>query len=478
MKQKNTKTKKRALHAGAVEIEKAIREYYPESDTLVVKKLNEWQSLKFGLLMHWAPSSQWGVVESWSLCSEDEDWCRRSMENYTEYKKEYEKLQTTFNPVKFNPVKWADAATKAGMKYVIFTTKHHDGFCMFDTKFTDYKITDPKTPFHSNPKANITKEVFDEFRKRGFWTGAYFSKPDWHSDYFWWQRFATPDRNANYEINKYPERWQKFVEFTQGQIDELMTDYGRIDILWLDGVWVRKYSEKDLEEERKSVNYNNYRIQDQDINMPLIAKNSRKKQPGLIVVDRAVPGPEQNYLTPENQIPEETLPYPWETCMPMSSSWSYTPNAPYKPARQLIHLLVDIVAKGGNFLLNVAPGPDGEFDDEAYDRLNAIGEWMDLNSQAIYGSHPLAPYKQDNICFTQLEDGTTYAIYLAGENENLLPGAISLRNLPVPQFSNIELLGCSGKLTWSRHGDNIEIQIPEEIRNNPPCRYAWTFKIK
>jgi alpha-L-fucosidase len=110
------KEKKESLHAGAVQIEKAIKEYYPETDPLVLKKIEEWQNLKFGLLMHWAPSSQWGIVESWSLCSEDEDWCKRSIEDYTEYKKQYEALKKTFNPKRFNPVKWADAAANTGMK--------------------------------------------------------------------------------------------------------------------------------------------------------------------------------------------------------------------------------------------------------------------------------------------------------------------------------------------------------------------------
>ncbi|MGD8781228.1 MAG: alpha-L-fucosidase [Ignavibacteria bacterium] len=130
--------KKESLHAGAVEIEKAINKYFPETDPHVLKKLYEWQNLKFGLLMHWAPSSQWGVVESWSLCSEDEEWCKRNIDNYDEYKKQYEGLKKTFDPVKFNPEKWANAAQEAGMKYVVFTTKHHDGFCMFDSKYTDY----------------------------------------------------------------------------------------------------------------------------------------------------------------------------------------------------------------------------------------------------------------------------------------------------------------------------------------------------
>jgi alpha-L-fucosidase len=469
--------KKEPLHAGAVEIDKAIKEYYPETDPLTLKKLEVWQNLKFGLVMHWAPSSQWGIVESWSLCSEDEDWCKRNIENYTEYKRKYEDLKKTFNPVKFNPEKWAEAAKDAGMKYVVFTTKHHDGFCMYGSKFTNYKVTDNECPFHSNPKANIAKEIFAEFRKKGFMTGAYFSKPDWHSDYFWWQKFATPDRNANYDITKYPERWQKFVEFTHNQIDELMTDYGQIDILWLDGCWVRHYSKDELEKERKNVTFNICRVQNQDINMSLIAKNSRKKQPGLIVVDRAVPGPLQNYLTPENQVPDKTLPYPWETCMPMTPSWSYEPGLEYKPARKLIHLLVDIVAKGGNFLLNIGPTAEGDFEDDAYDRLKKIGDWMKVNSEAIYNTHPVEPYKEGNVCFTQLKDGTTYAIYLADEKDEI-PKKLSFTKFSPSADAKIELLGSKQKLNWRTSDNGFEIEIPESIRKSPPSEYAFTFKIK
>jgi alpha-L-fucosidase len=468
---------KKTLHAGAVEIEKAIKAYYPETDPIVLKKLEEWQNLKFGLLMHWAPSSQWGIVESWSLCSEDEDWCKRPIEDYYEYKRKYEDLKKTFNPIKFNPTKWADAAKQAGMKYVIFTTKHHDGFCMYDSKFTDYKITDNECPFHSNPKSNITKEIFDEFRKNNFWVGTYFSKPDWHSDYFWWKRFAAPDRNANYDMHKYPDRWKKFVEFTHNQIDELMTDYGKIDILWFDGCWVRHYSEKEIEEERKVSSKNIHRIQNQDINMPLIAKNSRKKHPGLIVVDRAVPGPLQNYLTPENQVPDKTLPYPWETCMPITPSWSYEPGLEYKPARKLIHLLVDIVAKGGNFLLNIAPTAEGDFEEIAYERLMEIGDWMKINSEAIYNSHPVKPYKENKTCFTQLTDGTIYIIYLAEETEKQLPPKIEFIRFQIPENAKLELLGMNGKINLERRSNQNEIVFCNELRNTFVFNYAWTIKI-
>ena len=185
--------------AGAAAAQPEDERYVPETDPQVLAKLEHWQDIKFGLLMHWGPYSQWGVVESWSICAEDEGWCKRSQDDYIEYKRRYEGLQKTFNPVAFDPAKWARAARDAGMKYVVFTTKHHDGFSMFDTKYTDYKVTSPATPFHANPKANIAKEIFDAFRAEGFLVGAYFSKPDWHSEDYWWPNFATPDRNVNYD---------------------------------------------------------------------------------------------------------------------------------------------------------------------------------------------------------------------------------------------------------------------------------------
>jgi alpha-L-fucosidase len=469
--------KKKSLDAGAVEIERAIKEYYPETDPLVLEKLEQWKDLKFGLLMHWGPYSQWGVIESWSICSEDEGWCRRPIEDYIDYKRQYEGLKRTFNPTKFDPEKWAEAAKDAGMKYVIFTTKHHDGFCMFDTKYTDYKITDTACAFHNNPKANVTKEILNAFRDKGFWVGTYFSKPDWHSNSFWWKRFATPDRNPNYDITKYPDRWQDYVKFTQNQIDELMTDYGKIDILWLDGGWVRHFTPEDLIQERKISNSNIHRLQDLDINMPLIAKNSRLKQPGLIVVDRAVPGPLQNYLTPENQVPDSTLPYPWETCKPMAGGWAYNAAQQYMEPGKIIHLLVDIVSKGGNLLLNIGPTPEGEFAPAAYDRLKEIGSWMKLNGEAIYKTHPVMPYKEGKVCFTQLKDGTTYLIYLADENETRLPGSLEFSNYLPGNNSKIVLVGTGKTIDWEKKDKGFIVNIPEEIRNNIPCSYAWVFKI-
>jgi alpha-L-fucosidase len=450
--------------------------YVPETDPLVLQKLEQWQDMKFGLLMHWGTYSQWGIVESWSICAEDEGWCRRKNPNYVEYKREYEDLQTTFNPVDFEPAKWAKAAKNAGMKYVVFTTKHHDGFCMFDTKLTDYKITSTKTPFHKNPKANIAKEIFNAFRTEGFWTGAYFSKPDWHSEYYWWPNFATPDRNVNYDVKAYPERWENFVQFTQGQIMELMGgDYGKMDILWLDGGWVRKMTDEEVRKAITASDYKFTRVQNQDIRMDELVKKAREKQPGLIVVDRAVYGKNQNYLTPENRVPEKALPYPWESCIIAGGGWSWVPNAKYMSGKAAVQLLVDIVAKGGNLLFNIAPGPQGQWHDGAYKLLEDIGAWMKVNSEAIYGTRALPPYKEGKVCISKKGNNTIYIYYMADEGETM-PTQIGMTTFSLPGGARVSMVGTGTQLKWQKSGNGFTVSIPEKVIKAPGSKYVWVMK--
>ncbi len=455
------------------------QKYFPETDPLVLEKLEQWQDIKFGLLMHWGTYSQWGIVESWSICAEDEPWCRRPHDNYELYKQEYENLQTTFNPVNFDPSKWATAAKRAGMKYMVFTTKHHDGFTMFDSKFTDYKITDPKTPFHTNPKANITKEIFDAFRTEDFMIGAYFSKPDWHSPYYWWKNFATPDRNVNYNVNTYPDRWEKFKDFTHGQVNELMSDYGKVDILWFDGGWVQPYTDEEILAYKVKKDFKQVNLQNQDIDMPRLVEEVRAKQPGTIVVDRAVEGPYQNYITPENRIPEHMIPYPWESPMIAGGSWSWIKKPNYVSTRKAVHMLLDIVSKGGNLLLNIAPSPLGEFDEGAYELLEGIGQWMDVNSEAIYETRPIAPYKEGKVTLTQnRHTKVVYAAYLPEENENQPPTKIWLSTIQPEKGTKVTMLGSKVNLKWEAIGNGFEVIIPESLRKNPPTSDAWVLKIE
>lgn len=458
------------------------KKYFPDPNPAIQQKLEDWQDLKFGLLMHWGPYSQWGVVESWSICPEDQEFTtgarlkKRPGLTYMEYLKEYENLQTTFNPVNFNPEKWALAAKDAGMKYMIFTTKHHDGFCMFDTKTTDYKITDSKTPFATNSRSNVTKEVFDAFRKENFWIGAYFSKPDWHSDHYWWGRFNQFDRNPNYDVKKHPEKWQQFVDFTHQQIDELMRDYGKVDILWLDGGWVLKKTNEEVRNDYiKYYDQYNFPIwpQDQDINMPLLVKNARLKQPKVIVVDRDVEGPHQNYLTPEQHIPDEGLPYPWETCMTMGKSWSYSPDDVFKPTNEIIEKLVDIVSKGGNYLLNVGPKPDGEWSDSTYARFQEIGNWMKVNQEAIYSTRAYESFGEgDKMRFTQSKNGKTKFIYLFEFPSN---GEVVINKMLFNKGDKVELLGSQKKIKWKSEQGVTKVALPSSLKS--ASEHVWVLKV-
>ncbi len=451
------------------------KRYQAPADPQVQKKLAEWQDLKFGLFMHWGTYSQWGVVESWSICPEDEGWTQRKgphSASYNDYVQAYEGLQKTFDPQKFDPTKWVKAAKSAGMKYVIFTTKHHDGFSMFDTKQTDYKITDPKTPFSKDPRANVTKEIFNAFRKDNFWVGAYFSKPDWHSPDYWWLYFPPKDRNVNYDPAKYPERWNNFKRFTYNQIQELMTGYGKVDILWLDGGWVRPHKTVD-----PNIGWQRGIKFDQDIDMPKIAAMARQNQPGLLVVDRTVAGEYENYTTPEQEVPEKPLSYPWESCITMGNSWSYVPGDHYKSTTEIIQLLIKIVSRGGNLLMNIGPGPDGDWDPEAYKRLEGIGQWMKINGESIYASKPVEPYADGNLYYTRSKSGKTiYALQLGATEEVKLPTMISVKLNG--EVKRVSLLGSAQKLTWKKDNGGITISIPVALQANSGAKQAAVFKIE
>jgi len=421
----------------------------------------EWfQDLKFGLFMHWGPYSQWGCIESWPLVEVD-TWARpddlpawsergRDMERF---RRDYWALNRTFNPVAFDPQPWVDAAQRAGMTYVAFTTKHHDGFCMFDTRTTDYCITHPSCPFHADPRANAAKVVFDAFRERGFGITCYFSKSDWHSPHYWWPGAPAPTRNPNYDTARHPGRWDQFVRFAHAQVRELMSTYGRVDVLWLDGGQVRPPQ--------------------QDLHMDEMVAMARTLQPGLIVADRTVGGPHENILTPEQTVPDAPLNHPWESCLTMGDGWAYRPNDTYKSARTLIHLLIDIVAKGGNLLLNIGPTPQGQFDPVPMARLAEIGDWMRVNAEAIHGTRPVPPYKEGQVCFTR-NGSAAHGLILAAAGRDAPGASVVLRGLQPAAGSEVRLLGLERPLTWSREGDAARVMLPP--RAELPCQHAWVLR--
>jgi len=221
-------------------------------------------------------------------------------------------------------------------------------------------------------------------------------------------------------------------------------------------------------------------IYNQDIDMARIAKMARSYQPGLLVVDRTVSGEYENYVTPEQTIPDEPMLHQWESCITMGDSWSYVPDDTYKSTNELIHLLVKIISRGGNFLLNIGPSPEGDWSDTAYSRLKEIGAWMKVHNEAVYNTIPLAPYEDGNVVYLQSKDKKTIYVYVLSDKSDdvLLPANIKLNKISLNQKSKIILLDApKEKIKLQPANDGEVIQIPAKLQNKITGKYAVVFKI-
>lgn len=429
-------------------IHKQSDDYEWPTDKAILEKLDRWQDLKFGTLLCWGIYSVPGICESWPICSED--WINRPMESYYDYKRWYFSQSEKFNPTQFNPDQWAEVMKDAGMKYMIFTSKHHDGFCLYDSKYTDFTIA--KGPFKDNPKKDAARYVFDAFRRQDFMVGCYFSKPDWHSEWFWNPYFDTGDRMPNYNREKHPEWWKNFQDFTYNQLTELMTDYGRFDILWLDGGW----------------------ISGDEVRLNEVLANARShKQPGMIAVDRTIKGKNENYQTPEQMIPDRQINHPWESCITLSGAWGWIPNAKFKSAHRVINQLSEIVAKGGCLLLGVGPTPEGLIQPEAIESLHGIGEWLRVYGKAIYSTRTTPHYQDGCTWFTADKDGhTLYAIYALPEGQKLPETIEWTGNLPT---GTMKLLKGNRTIKYTCKGNKVTVTLPKGLKDEP---IALSFRIK
>ena len=390
----------------------ASLQYTVPADPKVREKLADWKKIKFGLLMHWGTYSQWGVVESWSICPEDEGWTQRrgpySADWYT-YLKAYENLQTTFNPVKFNPERWAAAAKDAGMKYVVFTAKHHSGFCMYNTSTTSFNVIN--TPF----KRDILKEIIDAYRKEGIAIGLYYSPEDFH--YFY--EHNIPLGRLQHPM-QFPKNNPDLMAYDKSQIKELLSNYGKIDILFIDGPGdgIREFA--------------------------------WSLQPELVITRDIM-------NTPEQSTPNTSSPRPWEACYTMGTDWGYKPtNDPHKTGTEVINKLIEIRAKGGNFLLNVGPKPNGEIQIEQESILQEVSLWNFANSESIYKIKPLPIIREDNIWYTQSNDEKYIYAYITrsseadwkyGERKNYV-----LTHIDGNENTKVSILGFDAKLVEYKQG--------------------------
>jgi alpha-L-fucosidase len=286
--------------------------------------------------------------------------------------------------------------------------------------------------------------VLDAYREKGFSVGTYFSKPDWHSQYYWWDVYGKKGRNVNYPVSQYPQRWARFRDYTQRQLQEILSRYGQVDILWLDGGWVNK---------------NNM---GQDIDMPAIAKMARRLQPGILIVDRTIHGPYENYQTPENTIPATQLDFPWESCITLTNAWGWVPNPTFKSSAEVLGMLIEIVAKGGNLVLGIGPTAGGLIEDPTVERLKEMGKWLKANGEAIYGTTITPHYNEGDIWFTKAKEGSRlYAIYRHKEGTDMPTELTWSQNLPQRRTT---LLSTGKRLKYSIEGGKVKVVLPKNIQ--------------
>ncbi len=331
-----------------------------ETEAQKIQRMKWWTDARFGMFIHWG---------LYALPARHE-WVK----NYERLTNEqYQKYFENFNPDLYDPKEWAKQAKAAGMKYVVLTAKHHEGFCLFDSKFTDYKATN--TPYGKD----LIKEYVEAFRSEGLKVGFYYSLIDWHHPDYTIDRVHPQRQNTSEEyaaLNKGKDM-SKYREYMKNQVRELLTNYGEISIIWFDFSFPG--------ENGKGRN---------DWDSEGLLKLARSLQPGIIVDDRLdlkdVEGG-WDFVSPEQVKVSKWPEYngkkiPWETCQTFSGSWGYYRDEhTWKSNAQLLELLIESVSKGGNLLLNVGPTARGTFDQRAQDRLKSIGEWMKLNNRSIYG---------------------------------------------------------------------------------------------
>jgi alpha-L-fucosidase len=359
-----------AAVAGCLPFQSILRAAETSATTLDAERTEWYRRAKFGMFIHWGPYSLASVEASWPIMRPG---------NWGITEADYRALPARFNPTQYDPDAFIDLARTAGQEYMVFTTKHHDGFCMFDSSYTDYKVT--KSPYGKD----IVKMLSDACARRSMPLGFYYSPPDLHHP-----GFRDTSKLASENWNGQPERpeWPQYLNYMQLQLTELLTRYGDVKTIWFDGL---NHQEK----------YDGQRF----INL------IRSLQPATLVNDRI--GLTADYVTPEQFIPKAIptrdvlmrgadasiqkefrsgIPRPdefqlWETCMTINNTWAYNAHDHnFKSSTELIRGLVEVSSRGGNFLLNVGPQPDGVIQPEFQQRLRAIGDWLTINGSSIYGS--------------------------------------------------------------------------------------------
>lgn len=337
------------------------------------ERRTEWfKEARFGMFLHWG---------LYAIPARGE-WVK-STEKITT--KEYNKYFEEFDPVRYNPREWAKCAKEAGMKYAVLTTKHHDGFCLFDSAYTDYKSTNTKC------RRDLVSEYVEAFREEGIKIGFYYSLLDWHHpDYPHYGDRQHPMRD-NEEFKGVKHNWENYITYFHNQVSELLTNYGKIDLIWFDFSYD---NERLAGTEFEHMSGQTWRATE-------LVTMMRKLQPDIIIDNRLGGDARKedpdlhsgDFVSPECMMPStgelDVLgrPVPWELCLTLNENWGYAKNKPwdYKTTENVLHMLVECVSKNGNMLINVGPNAKGEFPKDSLRILKEIGEWMRINGESIYG---------------------------------------------------------------------------------------------
>ena len=430
--------------ARVAESEESLR---PETKAQRDERMAWWREARFGMFIHWGlyaiPAGQWKGETNHA------EWIRHSAQIPID---EYDKFVDQFNPVQFNADQWVRMAKDAGMKYIVITTTHHDGFCLFDSEYTDYDVM--STPF----KRDILKELYKSCKKHGIKLCFYHSIMDWHHpDYL--PRRAWEKRSA--DGADYP----RYIGHMKSQLTELVTQYDPA-VLWFDGQWENTWTH---EEGLKLYNY--IRSLKPDIIINNRVDKGRGGMEGM-TTDDSFAG---DFGTPEQEVPHTGIRgVDWESCITMNDHWGYNSHDKnFKSTEYLVHQLVDIVSKGGNYLLNIGPTAKGTFPQESIDRLRDMGEWMKINGEAIYGTSA-SPFKQPVWGRFTARSGTIYAHLFNWPPDVIHIGALGLQSLGGIKVADVAILGSDEKLHWTQGKDSLRVSMPSQ----KPSMHANVLKIR
>lgn len=328
---------------------------YPE-------RMQWWGDARFGLFIHWGPVSLKGTEIGWSRGGERRGYGSKGNEVPVEV---YDNLFKEFNPTNFNAREWVAIAKAAGMKYLVFTSRHHDGFSMFDTRASEHKITSPLSPY----RRDVVKQLADACHEQGLRLGLYYSQPDWHH----------PDAFTS-------DRHDQYLSYLKQQVTELCSNYGQLDIVWFDGLGK---SSKDYDGEG-------------------LVKIIRGLQPKIIINNRT--GLPEDHDTPEQRVGKYQDNRPWESCITICRQWAWKPNDDMKSLKECLQTLVLCAGGDGNLLFNVGPMPDGRIEPRQVERLKQMGDWLRKNGESIYGTRG-GPWKPSK-AFASTRKGNTVFLHV------------------------------------------------------------------